>query len=71
MRAKATPISGSNYSTARTWGRAGTWTGGKIGDYVIHVVYKMRDENGNSGVFIRIPLEPRRTRATTARDFQQ
>jgi hypothetical protein len=35
------------------------WTGGKIGDCHIHVVYKMRDENDNSGVFIRIPLEPR------------
>jgi len=35
------------------------WTGGKIGDCVIHVVYRMRDENDNSGVFIRIPLEPR------------
>jgi hypothetical protein len=35
------------------------WTGGKIGNCTIHVVYKMRDENDNSGVFIRIPLEPR------------
>ena len=35
------------------------WTGGKIGDCLIHVVYRMRDENDNSGVFIRIPLEPR------------
>jgi hypothetical protein len=35
------------------------WTGGKLGDCVIHVVYKMRDENDNSGVFIRIPIEPR------------
>jgi hypothetical protein len=35
------------------------WTGGKIGDCTIHVVYRMRDENDNSGVFIRIPLEPR------------
>jgi 3-keto-disaccharide hydrolase len=35
------------------------WTGGKVGDCIIHVVYKMRDENDNSGVFIRIPLEPR------------
>ena len=26
---------------------------------MIHVVYKMRDENDNSGVFIRIPVEPR------------
>ena len=35
------------------------WTGGKIGDCEIHVVYRMRDENDNSGVFIRIPIEPR------------
>ncbi len=35
------------------------WTGGKLGDCVIRVVYKMRDHNDNSGVFIRIPLEPR------------
>jgi Domain of Unknown Function (DUF1080) len=35
------------------------WTGGKIGNCRIHVVYKMRDENDNSGVFIRIPIEPR------------
>ncbi len=35
------------------------WTGGKIGDSVIRVVYKMRDKNDNSGVFIRIPIEPR------------
>ena len=34
-------------------------TGGKIGNCMIRVVYKMRDENDNSGVFIRIPLEPR------------
>jgi 3-keto-disaccharide hydrolase len=35
------------------------WTGGKIGDCTLRVVYRMRDENDNSGVFIRIPLEPR------------
>jgi len=35
------------------------WTGGKLGDCVLHVVYKMRDHNDNSGVFIRIPIEPR------------
>jgi hypothetical protein len=35
------------------------WTGGKVGDCHIHVVYRMRDENDNSGVFIRIPIEPR------------
>jgi hypothetical protein len=35
------------------------WTGGKLGNCVIRVVYRMRDQNDNSGVFIRIPLEPR------------
>ncbi len=35
------------------------WTGGTLGDCVIRVVYKMKDHNDNSGVFIRIPLEPR------------
>jgi Domain of Unknown Function (DUF1080) len=45
----------------RTHGGMGLlyWTGGKVGDCVIRVVYKMRDHNDNSGVFIRIPLEPR------------
>ena len=45
----------------RTHGGMGLlyWTGGKIGNCEIHVVYKMRDENDNSGVFIRIPIEPR------------
>lgn len=45
----------------RTHGGMGLlyWTGGKIGNCVIHVVYKMRDVNDNSGVFIRIPVEPR------------
>ena len=32
------------------------WT---VGNCQIHVVYKMRDFNDNSGVFIRIPIEPR------------
>jgi hypothetical protein len=35
------------------------WTGGKIGNCTIRVVFKMRDKDDNSGVFIRIPLEPR------------
>jgi hypothetical protein len=35
------------------------WTGGKIGNCKLRVVYKMRDVNDNSGVFIRIPIEPR------------
>jgi Domain of Unknown Function (DUF1080) len=45
----------------RTHGGMGLlwWTGGKVGDCVIHVVYKMRDKNDNSGVFVRIPIPPR------------
>jgi hypothetical protein len=35
------------------------WTGGKISNSVIRVVFKMRDHNDNSGVFVRIPIEPR------------
>jgi hypothetical protein len=35
------------------------WKGGKIGNCVLRVVYRMRDHNDNSGVYIRIPLEPR------------
>ncbi|MGH9573490.1 MAG: 3-keto-disaccharide hydrolase [Candidatus Acidiferrales bacterium] len=35
------------------------WKGGKIGNCVLHVVFKMRDHNDNSGVFVRIPVEPR------------
>lgn len=35
------------------------WTGGKLGNCKIHVVFKMLHQNDNSGVFIRIPLEPR------------
>src|SRR5262245_25195305 len=35
------------------------WTGGKLGNCTIRVVYRMRDHNSNSGVFIRIPIEPR------------
>jgi hypothetical protein len=34
------------------------WTGGKVGNCRIRVVFKMRDTNDNSGVFIRIPVEP-------------
>ncbi len=34
------------------------WTGEKFGNCTIRVVYKMRDDNSNSGVFIRIPIEP-------------
>jgi hypothetical protein len=45
----------------RTHGGMGLlyWTGGKVGNCVIRVVFKMRDHNDNSGVFIRIPIEPR------------
>jgi len=45
----------------RTHGGMGLlyWTGGKIGNCVLRVVFRMGDENDNSGVFIRIPLEPR------------
>jgi 3-keto-disaccharide hydrolase len=35
------------------------WTAGKFGDCRIRVVYKMLHHNDNSGVFIRIPIEPR------------
>jgi hypothetical protein len=45
----------------RTHGGMGLlyWTGGKVGNCVIRVVYRFRDKNDNSGVFIRIPIEPR------------
>ena len=35
------------------------WTGGTLGDCVVRVVFKMEHQNDNSGVFIRIPVEPR------------
>jgi hypothetical protein len=34
------------------------WTESKLGNCVLRVVYKMRDENDNSGVFVRIPVAP-------------
>jgi Domain of Unknown Function (DUF1080) len=34
------------------------WSGGKVGNCEIRVIYRMKDENDNSGVFIRIPSEP-------------
>ncbi|HEY1217063.1 MAG TPA: DUF1080 domain-containing protein [Bryobacteraceae bacterium] len=34
------------------------WTGGKVGNCTIRVVYRMRDFNDNSGVFVRIPTKP-------------
>ncbi|MGH9914217.1 MAG: 3-keto-disaccharide hydrolase, partial [Pyrinomonadaceae bacterium] len=45
----------------RTYGGMGLlyWTGGTLGDCTIRVVFKMRDHNDNSGVYIRIPIEPR------------
>src|SRR4029077_10934768 len=45
----------------RTHGGMGLlyWTGGKVSNARLQVVYKMRDHNDNSGVFIRIPVEPR------------
>lgn len=35
------------------------WAGEKLGNCTIKVVWKMRDENSNSGIFIRVPIEPR------------
>jgi hypothetical protein len=35
------------------------WTGEKFGNCTIHIEFRMRDTNSNSGVFIRIPIEPR------------
>lgn len=34
------------------------WAGEKFCNCTIRVVYRMHDENNNSGVFIRIPIEP-------------
>ncbi len=34
------------------------WTAEKFGNCAIRVEWKMRDENSNSGIFIRIPIEP-------------
>jgi hypothetical protein len=35
------------------------WQVEKFSNCVIKVVWKMRDENSNSGIFIRMPIEPR------------
>jgi hypothetical protein len=35
------------------------WTGGKIGHCKLRVIFKMGHFNDNSGVYIRIPIEPR------------
>jgi hypothetical protein len=47
--------------TIRSHGGMGLlyWTGGKLKNCTIKVVYQMQKFNSNSGVFIRIPLEPR------------
>ncbi|HLO60923.1 MAG TPA: DUF1080 domain-containing protein [Bacteroidales bacterium] len=34
------------------------WEGQKFGNCKLKVVFRMRDENSNSGVFIRIPIKP-------------
>jgi hypothetical protein len=45
----------------KTYGGMGLlyWAGGKVGNCRIRIVYRMRDTNDNSGVYIRIPIEPR------------
>ena len=45
----------------RTGGAKGLlwYTGEKIGNATIRVVFKMSNEDGNSGVFIRIPEQPK------------
>ena len=35
------------------------WQGEKFGNCDIRIVFRMRDENSNSGIFIRVPVEPR------------
>lgn len=35
------------------------WEGEKFGNCVIKIVFKMEKTNSNSGVFIRVPVEPR------------
>lgn len=35
------------------------WAGARFGNCMIRVVFRMRDENSNSGFFIRIPIEPK------------
>ncbi len=34
------------------------WTGGKLSNCKIRIVYKMQKFNSNSGIFIRVPIEP-------------
>jgi hypothetical protein len=35
------------------------WTAGKIGNCKLHVEWQMQKENSNSGIFIKVPIEPR------------
>lgn len=35
------------------------WTKEKFGNCTFRIVWRMRDENSNSGVFIRVPIKPR------------
>ena len=35
------------------------WDGGKFGNCIIRVVYKMQNFNSNAGVFIRVPIKPK------------
>lgn len=35
------------------------WTGQKFSNCTFRLVWRMRDDNSNAGVFIRIPIEPR------------
>jgi hypothetical protein len=35
------------------------WAGDQFGNCTFRIIYRMKDENDNSGVFIRIPIEPR------------
>ena len=35
------------------------WKGAKFGNCTFRVVFRMQDENSNSGFFIRIPIEPK------------
>ncbi len=44
----------------RTHGGMGLlyWTGGKVGNCQLHIEWRMEKENSNSGVFIKVPVEP-------------
>jgi hypothetical protein len=35
------------------------WTGGKLGNCQIKVVYKMQKFNSNAGIFVKVPIEPK------------